>query len=284
MANRVHISYRGFWWWCLLKRNQHFLGLLEQQQQWRFLWIRLSCLNVSQICSAPPVEFVAKDGFAKFPDFGQFWRAASRRFRPLSHAPSSLPQTNFVRMRFQNCLHLLQFMWYFSLTLTIIIIIIITILKLDFVHAAQNYAHKLSLASQRADSHGHILSKSSTNLEKWGGVQKRSVSHIEWFICRWMTLWELLLIFPLLLVLAEGESVSVVGLLLRFICLHIPTSYKKLLITLLWRVVCQLGNKRICQLTDSLHLSSSHPCTVEYLYIALWSKEKGGKWNIGHFQ
>ena len=65
-----------------------------------------------------------------------------------------------------------------TLTITIIIIIIITILKLDFVHAAQNYAHKLSLASQRADSHGHILSKSSTNLEKWGGVQKKvSLSH-----------------------------------------------------------------------------------------------------------
>ena len=179
MGNRVYIFFRGFWcWWW----RCHCLGLLleQYQQQWRFLLIRLSCLNVSQICSAPPVEFVAKDGFAKFPDFGQFWRAASRRFRPLSHAPPSLPQTNFVRMRFRNCLHLLQFMWYFSLTLTItiIIIIIITILKLDFVHAAQNYAHKLSLASQRADSHGHILSKSSTNLEKWGGVQKKvSLSH-----------------------------------------------------------------------------------------------------------
>ena len=33
---------------------------------------RWSCLNVSQICSALPVEFVARDGFAKFQDFGQF--------------------------------------------------------------------------------------------------------------------------------------------------------------------------------------------------------------------
>ena len=48
---------------------------------------RWSCLNVSQICSALPVEFVARDGFAKFQDFGQFWRAGSRRFRSLGHAP-----------------------------------------------------------------------------------------------------------------------------------------------------------------------------------------------------
>ena len=112
---------------------------------------------------------MAKDGFAKFRDFGQFWHGAgSRRFRPLSHAPPP-------------CHKPILYEWDFRIV-CIFLTLIITILKLDFVQgSAQNYAHKLSLASRRADSHGHILSKSSTNLEKWGGVQKKVRRFI--FVC-----------------------------------------------------------------------------------------------------
>ena len=180
MGNRACISYRGFWsWWRCQRsfnRNQHCLALLlELHQGRRFLWIRLSCLNISQICSAPPVEFVPKDGFAKFRDFGQFWhwRAADDLAR-LVMLP--LPATN------QFCTNGISELF----TSSSVHVILLPhshhhhcIVKLYFVHSAQNYAHKLSLASRRADSHGHILSKSSTNLEKWGAVQKRSASHID---------------------------------------------------------------------------------------------------------
>ena len=72
--------------------------LEEKDQEWYFLCKEIELFERFTICSAPPVGFVAKDGFGEFRDFGQFWRAADD-FARLVMLPCALPQTNLLRSR-----------------------------------------------------------------------------------------------------------------------------------------------------------------------------------------
>ena len=53
--------------------NGNILSQLEEKdQEWYFLCKEIELFERFTICSAPPVGFVAKDGFGEFRDFGQF--------------------------------------------------------------------------------------------------------------------------------------------------------------------------------------------------------------------
>ena len=79
--------------------NGNILSQLEEKdQEWYFLCKEIELFERFTICSAPPVGFVAKDGFGEFRDFGQFWRAADD-FARLVMLPCALPQTDLLRRR-----------------------------------------------------------------------------------------------------------------------------------------------------------------------------------------
>ena len=147
----------------LMLMNRRFPGLLEQQQQWRFLWEDGAVWTFHKFALLCQLNLWPEMDLPNSRISVNFDARAAEDFARLVMPPPAINQftTNEISK------------WLTSYSVYIFLaLMVITVSKLDFVHPAQNSAHKLSLASQRADSHGHILSKSTTNLANEGECKK----------------------------------------------------------------------------------------------------------------
>ena len=253
--------------------NGNISSLLEEKDQhWYFLCKEIELFERFTICSAPPVGFVAKDGFGEFRDFGQFWRAADD-FARLVMLPCALPQTNLLRRRIgivyvsvHTLILIIVSSWFEILTPLPKSVCInkarararLTVMGIFYPNRPQiwkmrgrakmvSLSHRRNVLIKEVDQY-HLIA-----FFCW----MCTAVHCTWgppkifLFCRWqMCPFE----EKLLIYLSPYRN-----FLRRFLCLFYSRSDT---------VIYHAANKRICQVTDSLHLSN-----IDKLFSKKWLRE-----------